>query len=339
MVRKIGIAWSGSAAKYETTLHQLSPYIGKIKSTMARELIIRFTKRHDVVYDPFSGCGTIALEAWIANRATVANDLSPYAYLLTRAKLFPFRSLRAAHNALVLADAAVREKYVQIYPDVIPSWVRSFFHPRTLREIITWAKVLRGSKQTFLFGCLLGILHHQRPGFLSHPSSHAVPYLRNKKFPRAQFPDLYKYRPVRPRLEAKLNRAYARVPRLDRNADRACYRRNAASFLPRRRVDIIITSPPYMRQLDYGRDNRLRLWLLGIKDADKLDECITPSEEQFIELMTTCLANWKKILKRQSYCILVVGDTKSHVYGERLSDVISNLAVDAVGGTATNESS
>jgi hypothetical protein len=87
-----------------------------------------------------------------------------------------------------------------------------------------------------------------------------------------------------------------------------------------------------MRQLDYGRDNRLRLWLLGIKDADKLDECITPSEEQFIELMTTCLANWKEILKRQSYCILVVGDTKSQVYGERLSDVISNLAVDAVGG-------
>ena len=44
------------------------------------------------------------------------------------------------------------------------------------------------------------------------------------------------------------------------------------------------------------------------------------------------IENWKEILKRQSYCILVVGDTKSQVYGERLSDVISNLAVDAVGG-------
>src|SRR6266481_920450 len=78
--------WSGSAQNSESTFHQLSPYIGKTKSSMAASLVSQFTHRGDLVYDPFSGSGTVALEAWLAGRHVVANDLSPYANLLTRAK-------------------------------------------------------------------------------------------------------------------------------------------------------------------------------------------------------------------------------------------------------------
>jgi hypothetical protein len=42
------------------------------------------------------GLGLWALEAWSAGRNIIANDLSPYAALLTRAKLFPYRSLKDA---------------------------------------------------------------------------------------------------------------------------------------------------------------------------------------------------------------------------------------------------
>src|SRR5258708_20036869 len=44
-------------------------------------------------------------------------------------------------------------------------------------------------RSTFLLSCLLAILHHQRPGFLSFPSSHAVPYLRLNSFPRELYPE------------------------------------------------------------------------------------------------------------------------------------------------------
>jgi hypothetical protein len=50
----------------------------------------------------------------------------------------------------------------------------------------------------------LGILHHVRPGFLSYPSSHLVPYLRKMKYPPEQFADMYAYRDVRSRLIAKV---------------------------------------------------------------------------------------------------------------------------------------
>ena len=86
--------WTGSALRNESTFHQLSPYIGKLKSSIAASMISQFTDPGDLVYDPFSGSGTVALEAWAANRRVVANDLSPYAYALTRAKLFPLGTCR-----------------------------------------------------------------------------------------------------------------------------------------------------------------------------------------------------------------------------------------------------
>src|SRR5580698_1421690 len=90
--------WSGSALKAESTLHQLSPYIGKLKSSIAGSLVAQFTEAGDLIYDPFSGSGTVALESWAAGRNIIANDLSPYAALLTRAKLFPYKSLLLAQK-------------------------------------------------------------------------------------------------------------------------------------------------------------------------------------------------------------------------------------------------
>lgn len=100
--------WHGSAGSRESTLHQLSPYIGKIKSSIAASLISQLTNRGDLVYDPFSGSGTIALEAWAGGRRVIANDLSPYANLLTRAKLSPYRSIEDALKEIEHASAEAR---------------------------------------------------------------------------------------------------------------------------------------------------------------------------------------------------------------------------------------
>src|SRR5271155_4337366 len=99
--------WSGSALRAESTLHQLSPYIGKLKSSIACSLIAQFTEMGDLIYDPFSGSGTVALEAWASGRNIIANDLSPYAALLTRAKLFP-------HKSLLLAQEDIQRLSVEV---------------------------------------------------------------------------------------------------------------------------------------------------------------------------------------------------------------------------------
>jgi hypothetical protein len=329
--------WSGSALN-ESTLHQLSPYIGKIKSSMAASLVAQFSKEGELVYDPFSGSGTVALEAWAAGRRVLANDLSPYASLLTRAKLSPYESLETALGDIDTAAKRVDRLSQQIDLRTVPKWVRGFFHPDTLREAIAWRTTLRNRGHDFLLSCLLGILHHQRPGFLSFPSSHTVPYLRTKKFPRSRFPKLYGYRSVRDRLEAKVKRALKRVPELDFEIERRSFSKNAAALIPRDQVGAIITSPPYMRQLDYGRDNRLRLWFLEMEDWLALDEVVSPSESEFLELMRRCLTSWHGVLRLNAPCIFVLGDTMSRTYKMPLAEAISVIAVEEVGGYSLEHS-
>jgi hypothetical protein len=322
--------WEGSALKAESTFHQLSPYIGKLKSSMAGSLVSQFTDPGDLIYDPFSGSGTVALEAWSAKRGIIANDLSPYAALLTRAKLNPYRSLIEALDDMHGLSDEVFQTDVDLR--TVPLWVRRFFHPETLRETVAWSSVLRRRRRWFLLASLMGILHHQRPGFLSYPSSHTVPYLRLKAFPPAEFPKLYEYRSLLDRFEAKVTRAFRRVPDLDFKLQRKCFARSAHLLKPDSMVDAIITSPPYMRQLDYARDNRLRLWFLGVNDPNQLDHEISPRKDAFLKLMEKCFRRWQTVLKPEKYCILIVGDASSELTDGNLPERISAIATQKVGG-------
>src|SRR5687768_8887327 len=78
--------WSLDATtSHDWTFHQIAPYIGRMKTSMASTLIKDHTNDGDLVVDPFCGCGTIALEAVATGRRVVAGDWNPYAVLLTQA--------------------------------------------------------------------------------------------------------------------------------------------------------------------------------------------------------------------------------------------------------------
>jgi len=330
-LNRLAPEWSGSAGQDESTFHQLAPYIGKIKSSIAAVLVKKFSTRGSRLYDPFSGCGTVAFEAWRAGRHVIANDLSPYANLLTRSKLFPYRSLDDGLKDLKRMHSRVSAN--ENPPDLrrVPEWVRRFFHPDTLREVLVWTSVLKAEDRWFLLACLMGILHHQRPGFLSFPSSHTVPYLRIRKFPPHEFPELYEYRSVADRLEAKLRRAFKRTPKLDFELGRRCYSTGAELLQLGTRASTILTSPPYMRQLDYGRDNRLRLWFLGCADWESLDDVVSPGEQDFLDLMDRCFANWRRILEPKGHCVLVMGDSDSREGRTNLPALVAEIATENAG--------
>jgi hypothetical protein len=315
-----------------TSLHQLSPYIGRISPIMAKKLIETYSKPNCTVYDPFAGSGTLSLEAWIAGCNVIANDLNPYANILCKAKLNPYLSLDLALSSFEKCSRLTNNQLCNIDIRYVPKWVRNFYNSETLREIIAWISVLQRNNEYFLLSCLLGILHHQRPGFLSYPSSHSVPYLRDSLYPKNQFPQLYQYRNVAERLQRKVIRSFRQLPALDRTLLRKCHRRNAARFIPRDRAELIITSPPYMRQLDYARDNRLRLWFLGCEDWRMLDNRISPSEKVFIQIIKQCLQSWHKTLKPKGKCILILGDCIVKSRNLHLPDFVIELATKDIGG-------
>ena len=317
------LRWKMACANSECSLHQLSPYIGKIKSSIAGELIERYTRKNDLVVDPFSGAGTIPLEAELRGRRAFGADISPYARVLSQAKLFPPTSLNAAIQA---AERVLNKAILLPKPDLrsVPKWVKSFFHPETLREAIQFAEVGRHAGNEFLMACFLGILHHQRPGFLSYPSSHLVPYLRDRTFPRSEFPEMYTYRELKPRLHAKIQRSYKRFVKPPSIGVK--FQQSSVQQLKfPKNFDALITSPPYMNALDYGRDNRLRLWFIDPNMTEAVDNKVTQRHKAFVNAMMSLANKIESNLRPQGYCIFIVGEKLKRSFKAHPSEVIVEI--------------
>lgn len=300
-------SWEKSCTNTESTLHQLSPYIGKLKSSIARDLILNYSPPGGLVADVFAGSGTVLLEAVRLGRRAFGVDISPYAALLSRAKLSAPNML---DEALSRARAALAAAALRPPPDrdSTPSWVKNFFHPQTLNEAINFVEECQERQDHFLLACLLGILHHQRPGFLSYPSSHLTPYLRDKKFPKDEFPHLYQYRALEPRLIAKIERSYKRKDFIVTSDQYSFVEGHAENVNFPKKIDCVITSPPYMNALDYGRDNRLRLWFIDKAKADLIDGAPSQQRDGFQTLMISLAQQVEKCLVPNGFCIVIVGD-------------------------------
>lgn len=320
--------WAASPDASFSSLHQLSPYIGKLKPNIARELVATFTEPGEIVVDPFCGSGTIPLEAGLLGRRVLASDTNPYAYVLTKAKLNTPKSMEAACRSLDRVYAKSQERR---RPDLeeVPDWVRRFFDAQTLAETIAFADECIAGRHWFLLGCLLGILHHQRPGFLSYPSSHLVPYLRDKKYPREDFPEMYEYRDLLPRMRAKIGRAFK--SHFPLRCDDIVVRKSSIERLSLPpSVDAIITSPPYMNALDYRRDNRLRLWILDRSTKDYSDEP-TDRKAGLTKMVDSLVSQATKNLRRGGTLILIVGES---VTRKRMQSHPSTAFAEALIGTS-----
>lgn len=316
--------WAKSCSRTECTLHQISPYIGKLKSSIAGDLVEKYSVAGDLVVDPFAGSATIPLEAALRKRRVFASDVSPYSRVLSRAKLSPPNSLQ---EALHQVEEILRLAHKLRTPDLrhTPQWVREFFHPKTLKEAISFATVCRESGNEFLLACFLGILHHERPGFLSYPSSHLVPYLRDRSYPRDKFPQMYSYRELRSRMIAKVVRVFARYssPQV---SPAIAYQQAAIQQveLPKS-FDCVITSPPYMNALDYGRDNRLRLWFIDPDSGPPVESGVTRHTRAFFDAMCCLASKIDQGLKQGGHCVLVVGESVRRSFKAHPSSVVLQI--------------
>jgi len=311
-------------------LHQIAPYIGKMRPALARQLILSYSKQGDWVWDPFCGSGTVALECRLSRRNVIASDINPYACALTRAKLHAPRSRgtclsRLESTAWILKDLSDDEH------GEVPAWVKAFFHERTLKETRVLMSHFISRRQYFELGCLLGILHHQRPGFLSYPASHLVPYLRDQLFPPGEYPEAYSYRDPMPRLKAKIERMLDSVlpPRSARF--RVLCRSALEQYLPADYVNAVISSPPYMDTLDYARDNRLRLWFLGVSDHKTIKEMEIGKVSRFEADMLAALQKIARVIRPGGACVLVLGDLKRGSVTWDIPAMISCLVKNGIG--------
>lgn len=247
-------------------LHSLCSYQGKLKPAIAHFLVATFTKPGDRVLDPFSGCGTIPLEAMLQGRQPIANDLQELAFILSRAKVESGRP----DDALAVLDDLLRFVKASSAAEEITSCssfgfngnVASYFHADTLREILTARRYLKENpcnswSQAIVYSSLLHILHGNRPYALSRQSHPVTPF-------KPTGPN--EYRPMASRLREKVVRTLSlQAPResIKGEATQLCFQQLAVHD-----VDVVITSPPFAASTRFFSSNWMRLWLAGWEPID-----------------------------------------------------------------------
>jgi site-specific DNA-methyltransferase (adenine-specific) len=176
-------------------------YLASFPAGLAHSFIARYTRPGDVVLDPFSGRGTTPLQACAEGRIGAGNDLNPFAYTLTAAKVDPpskaevktrLASIRVAWAA---SSSSWNELADRVYadpgsPDIlvpgpgsrpiggsasgradafVPAEVALAFHPRTLAQLLYLRAGMNPDERVdrFILATLTGILHGKSASYLS----------------------------------------------------------------------------------------------------------------------------------------------------------------------------
>jgi tRNA G10 N-methylase Trm11 len=251
-------------------LHSLCSYQGKMKPSLAHQLVSTFLPPGSTMLDPFAGVGTIPFEAALQGSRAFAFEISPAALAITGAKLG--RAKRGAVEAYVgrLEDFLTSTRPARA--DVESSRAISFngplpdyFHQKTLREILVARQFFRinppsSPSERLVLASLLHILHGNRPYALSRRSHPITPFAPTG--PK-------QYRPLLARLHEKLTRSLeATLPASF--TDGFVLDCDATTWWPHEidRLDAIITSPPFFDSTRFHLANWLRLWFVGWDRAD-----------------------------------------------------------------------
>jgi DNA modification methylase len=314
--------WKDAPRNWGHSLHRLAPYIGGFPASLAHYFIQRFSERGETVLDPFCGGGTAPLQAALDNRRGYGNDAFSYACLLSRAKCSPMTTNEFTEyldKKLAEADQVDNSSMRLLDNEDL----HVFYSDYTLNRILQLRKVLHdddSDKAAYLKGVMCGILHGPSVMYLSLQTkdtySGTADYVREY----ANDNDLERpERDIRPRAIQKHELVTEdRIPTgiTDRTRIAQGDSRNLTEKFAAESVDLIVTSPPYMRTLDYTWNNWLRLWWLNDDrqaERDRLD--ITQDTERYQRFMQKCLMSMYEVLAPDSVAVLIVGDVQKRLAG------------------------
>lgn len=325
-----------SRQRQANAIHEIS-YRGCFKPQLPNYFLERLSAESDVVYDPFSGRGTTAIEAALLGRRVIANDINPLSALLTRPRL----------EVPELADIQKRLRALRIRASAGADIDLSmFYNRRTESEIVTLRDYLQRRRHAreedavdrWIRMVATNRLTGHSPGFFSvytlPPNQAVMPedQLRiNRKL--GQKPP---YRDVRALILRKSVQLQSQLTAADRQrlrhaAANAIFLNTNASAtraLPSGGLQLTVTSPPFLDVVQYARDNWLRCWFNGL-DAEAIGERITMAKtpEEWANVISRVFVELYRLTTPGGWVAFEVGEIRR---GEiRLEEIVVPLGINA----------
>jgi DNA modification methylase len=276
----------------ERATHLIHPYPAKLLLHIPHLFLTNdlLSAKDDLVFDPFSGSGTVLLESLLTGRNAYGIDANPLARLISKVKTTPLsrEQLRAATRSLlktIVGTASAKP------PDVIN--LDHWFYPHIIRQLaIIWSAIQRTNQNDIRDFFAVTFSSCVRHASLADPRI-SVPvrqnplcYPRNHWLRQAAHARLNRLRRfnVFAQFQAMLETNIQRMADLveltghNRATVAAADARDLLRSLPdsdsspitKKRVQVIITSPPYAGAQKYVRASSLSLGWLELCHSDQL---------------------------------------------------------------------
>lgn len=318
-------------------LHSICSYLAMFPAKVPREYIEKYTKENDIVYDPFSGRGTTTLEAIRLNRRAFSNDLSPLAFVLTKAKTFPV-STKSAKSKVKKLEKEYKEWDSKIEINFNNSFYREigvFYSEHNLKQLIflrekigkNWSK--NGKVDNYILAILLGIFHGKTkvdgtssylsvsmPNGYSMSPNYAKNYISKNNL---KLIENNVFEKIIERIEKKPNFFI-------KNNNNKVFNKDAltSSKFIRENPKLIFTSPPYLNIVKYVSQNWIKFWLLGFEKEQTKENIVDDfhNVNSYEIFLTDFLIEMEKIMNKETILVLVIGDVKNFYINNLMDKII-----------------
>jgi hypothetical protein len=299
------------------SLHEIS-YRACFKAELPEFFISRFSKEKEIIYDPFAGRGTTAIQASLMGRRFLANDINPLMKVLAEPRTDPpqFEAIIRRLQEIDLSKIHVKEENE---PEI-----EVFFSPQTLNEIralrsYLLQKRLQGTEdrvdQWIRMVATNRLTGHSK-GFFSVytlPPNQAVTPDRQKKINEKYSNPIDEYRDVKSIITKKTKALLKEVPYPWPGIGGEFLNQDAADsyLIPNNYIHLIVTSPPFLDQVQYQHDNWLRCWFNHI-DTERVSQNLTQyrSIDDWTESMQRVFGEFGRILVPGGYGAFEVGEVR-----------------------------
>lgn len=252
-------------------IHSLGRYPSRFFPDIPRWLISEFSEPGQVVFDPFMGSGTTAVEAMVARRHVVGSDISPYSCLLTSAKVSrPSEASLKEFTKQFLSDLDKNLRGIRPTEFDVPL-ADFWFHPGYIEQLAqARAYIDKFAPQealSYFYAVLSTVI---RPS--SYQDEGQIKVKRDPKKVLNGTPT--PFRLLEAALPKNLERKLAFLRAVSADVNGRIYNASAddayPNFIERDSIDLIVTSPPYINAMNYPMTHRYENIILGLVEAQEL---------------------------------------------------------------------
>jgi len=299
-----------SKQRQSCSLHEIS-YRACFKAQLPEYFINNYSKEQDVIYDPFGGRGTTAIQANLMGRNAISNDVNPLSNILAKPRC----------QIISLLDVEKRLQEIELdYSLKADIDISMFFHPKTEAEIISLKNQLADNDiDNWIRMIATNRLTGHSSGFFSVytlPPNQAASAKRQIKI-NEKYQQQPKYRDTKKIILKKtqsLLRGINFFDKVNLRKTSVVFFNNKAEYTPEiadDSVSLTVTSPPFLDIVQYASDNWLRCWFNNI-DAEEIVKNITICKklQDWVDEISKVFKELYRITKQGGYVAFEVGEAK-----------------------------